>query len=55
VFYEARRPPSPNMVSIAVLGDEVPEYGQSYVGDNPLRIIVAVRKAGPDDTPSPSP
>lgn len=55
VFYEARRPTSPNLVSVAVLGDDPPPEGQSYAGENPLRIVVAVRKAGPDDTPSPSP
>jgi len=53
-FYEARRPTSPNLVSIAVLGDEVPPHGQSYSGDSPLRITVAVRKARPEDTPSPT-
>jgi hypothetical protein len=55
VFYEARRPTSPNLVSIAVLGEDVPPEGQAYVGDNPLRVVVAVREAGPEDTPSPSP
>lgn len=55
VFYEARRPTSPNLVSIAVLGDHPPPEGQPYQGDNPLRVVVAVRKAGPGDTPSPSP
>ncbi|HQR79010.1 MAG TPA: hypothetical protein PLT68_02195 [Actinomycetota bacterium] len=55
VFYEARRPTSPNLVSIAVLGESPPPEGQSYLGDNPLRIVVAVRKAGPADAPSPSP
>ncbi len=55
VFHEARRPTSPNLVSIAVLGDDPPPEGQSYVGDNPLRVTVAVRKAAPGDTPSPSP
>ena len=55
VFYEARRPTSPNLVSIAVLGDDPPPQGQSFTGDNPLRVTVAVRKAGPEDTPSPSP
>ncbi|HRY08561.1 MAG: hypothetical protein H6526_08770 [Actinobacteria bacterium] len=54
VFYEARRPTSENLVSVAVLGDDVPPEGQAYAGDNPLRVVVAVRKAGPDDTPSPS-
>jgi hypothetical protein len=55
VFFEARRPTSPNMVSIAVLGEDPPPQGQSFAGDNPLRVTVAVRKAGPEDTPSPSP
>jgi hypothetical protein len=55
VFYEARRPGSPNLVSIAVLGEDVPPQDVAYSGDNPLRIVVEVRKAGPDDTPSPSP
>lgn len=55
VFYEARRPTSPNLVSIAVLGENVPQEGQSYAGGNPLRVVVAVREAGPEDTPSPSP
>lgn len=55
VFYEARRPTSPNLVTIAVLGEDPPPQGQSYAGDNPLRVVVGVRRAGPDDTPSPSP
>ncbi len=55
VFHEARRPTSPNLVSIAVLGDDPPPEGQAYIGTNPLRVTVAVRKAAPGDTPSPSP
>jgi hypothetical protein len=55
VFHEARRPTSPNLVSIAVLGDNPPPQGQAFSGDNPLRVIVAVRKARADDTASPSP
>lgn len=54
IFYEARRPGSPNLVTISVLGDDPPPEGTSYDGDNPLRVKVAVRKARPDDTPSPS-
>ena len=54
VFYEARRPTSENLVSVAVLGDDVPPEGQAFTGDNPLRVVVAVRKAGPDDTPTPT-
>lgn len=54
VVYEARRPTSPNLVSIQVLGDDPPPPGQSFTGDNPLRLIVAVRKATADDMPSPS-
>jgi hypothetical protein len=55
VRYEARRPTSPNLVGIEVLGDDPPPEGVSYTGDDPLRLQVAVRKAGPTDTPAPTP
>ena len=55
VYFEARRPNSPNVVVISVMGENPPPAGQSYAGDDPLRLAVEVRKAGPEDTPSPSP
>jgi hypothetical protein len=55
VRYEARRPTSPNVVGIEVLGVDPPPEGVSYSGDDPLRVIVSVRKAGPADTPAPTP
>lgn len=55
VFYEARRPTSPNVVRIEVLGEDPPPQGQVYAGADPLRLTVAVRKAGPEDTPAPTP
>ncbi len=55
VRYEARRPTSPNMVSVEVLGENPPPQGQAYMGTDPLRVVVSVRKAGPEDTPAPTP
>lgn len=55
VYFEARRPTSPNVVVVSVIGDNPPPAGQSYAGDDPLRLLVEVRPAGPEDTPSPSP
>lgn len=55
VRYEARRPTSPNVVRVEVLGENPPPQGQSYSGTDPLRLEVAVRKAGPTDTPAPTP
>lgn len=55
VRYEARRPTSPNIVGIEVLGENPPPQGQAYGGTDPLRVVVTVRKAGPEDTPAPTP
>jgi hypothetical protein len=55
VSHEARRPTSKNVVAVEVLGQDVPPEGVSYTGDDPLRLIVAVRRAGPRDTPAPTP
>lgn len=55
VRYEARRPGSPNVVRIEVLGQDPPPEGQAYAGSDPLRLIVEVRQAGPEDTPAPTP
>jgi hypothetical protein len=55
VRYEARRPTSPNIVRIEVLGENPPPEGVSYAGSDPLRVTVSVRKAGPADTPAPTP
>ena len=55
VRYEARRPTSPNVVRVEVLGENPPPQGQTYAGTDPLRLGVAVRKAGPTDTPAPTP
>jgi hypothetical protein len=55
VSHQARRPTSPNLVTVDVLGDDVPPQGVSYSGDSPLRLVVAVGKAGPRDTPAPTP
>jgi hypothetical protein len=55
VQYIARRPTSPNVVSIQVLGENPPPVNEPYTGDDPLRLEVAVRKAGPTDTPAPTP
>lgn len=55
VRYEARRPTSPNVVTVGVEGQNPPPQGQAYSGTDPLRLIVAVRKAGPADTPAPTP
>lgn len=55
VRYEARRPNSPNLVSVEVLGENPPPQGEAYVGIDPLRLVVTVRKAGPEDTPAPTP
>lgn len=55
VYFEARRPTSPNVVVVSVLGENPPPAGQSYSGTDPLRLSVEVRRAGPEDTPKPSP
>ena len=55
VGYTARRPSSPNVVAIEVLGESPPPQGQAYEGVDPLRVVVEVRKAGPEDTPAPTP
>lgn len=55
VRYQARRPSSPNLVSVEVLGVNPPPVDVSYTGTDPLRVVVEVRKAGPEDTPAPTP
>lgn len=55
VQFAARRPNSPNTVTVSVVGDNVPPSGQTYVGDDPLRLIVAVRKANPGEEVTPTP
>lgn len=55
VRYSARRPNSPNVVTIEVLGASPPPEGEAYAGSDPLRVVVTVAKAGPEDTPAPTP
>lgn len=55
VRYEGRRLPSQNVVGVEVLGQDPPPAGQSYSGTDPLRLRVSVRKAGPAETPAPTP